>query len=90
MTATDPTTLLDMVTRAIREVSEAARVVAVEPDTLLAEDLSLDSLDMVAVFMHLQDEHDVEVNVDDAANFRRVGDLMRELGHQLQARAAAA
>lgn len=89
MTVTNPTTLLEMVIRAIQEVSESARLVAIAPETLLVEDLSLDSLDMVAVFMHLQDQHDVEVNVDDAAHFRRVGDLMRELDIQLQGRAAS-
>lgn len=90
VTVTNQTTLLDMVTKAIREVSEAARTVEIDPETLLVEDLSLDSLDMVAVFMHLQDEYEVELNVDEATNFRRVDDLMRGLDHQLGSRSAVA
>ena len=88
MSVTDETRLLEMAVSAIRAVSETARQVPVEPEQLLVDDLGLDSLDMVAVFMNLQDEHGIELDLDDALSFRRVADLVRELDRHLQPRAA--
>lgn len=88
MSATDETRLLEMAVAAIRAVSETARHAPVEADQLLVDDLGLDSLDMVAVFMNLQDEYGIELDLDDALSFRRVADLVREMDRHLQAHAA--
>jgi acyl carrier protein len=84
---TDPD-LFRSVTETIHACSEASRGVAISPQTRLVEDLSLDSLDLVAVMMRLQDAHGIELDLDAVPDFRIVSDLTAELGRQLQANAA--
>lgn len=81
--------LFRSVADAIRECSEAARNAQIHPNSRLIEDLSLDSLDLVAVMMRLQDAHSIELDLDAVPDFRLVSDLMTELGRQLQSKAAA-
>jgi acyl carrier protein len=81
--------LFRSVTEAIRACSEAAREATIEPESRLVEDLSLDSLDLVAVMMRLQDAHGVELDLDAVPDFRVVSDLGRELSRQLRGKAAA-
>ncbi|WP_169973258.1 acyl carrier protein [Tautonia rosea] len=81
--------LFRSVTEAIRDCSEAARQTAIEPNSRLFEDLSLDSLDLVAVLMRLQDAHSIELDLDAVPDFRNVSDLMTELGRQLRLKSAA-
>lgn len=85
---TDPE-LFQSVTEAIRACSPAARQIVIESNSRLFEDLSLDSLDLVAVLMQLQDIHDIELDLDAVPDFRHVSDLMTELGRQLRSKAAA-
>jgi acyl carrier protein len=85
---TDPD-LFRSVSQAIRDCSEAARDTAMEPDSRLFEDLALDSLDLVAVLMRLQDVHGIELDLDAVPEFRHVSDLMTELGRQLRSKTAA-
>jgi acyl carrier protein len=80
--------LLRSVSDAIRACSESSRGLEIQARTKLVEDLSLDSLDLVAVMMRLQDEHGIELDLDAVPSFRLVSDLMAELGHQLHSRAA--
>jgi acyl carrier protein len=80
--------LLCSVSDAIRACSESSRGLEIQARTKLVEDLSLDSLDLVAVMMRLQDEHGIELDLDAVPSFRLVSDLMAELGHQLRSRAA--
>ncbi len=79
-----------MAIKAIRTVSPAARTVTIVPETRLVEDLSLDSLDMVAVFVQVQDEHGIELELDDAERFLHVSDLMREINRHIGGKATAA
>ena len=85
---TDPD-LLHAVAEAIRRASEAAQQAEIAPETRLIEDLALDSLDLVAVMMNLQDAHDIELDLDAVTELRTVEDLMGELGRQLRGRSAA-
>lgn len=85
---TDPD-LFQSVTEAIRDCSEAAQETVMEPNSRLFEDLSLDSLDLVAVLMRLQDVHGIELDLDAVPDFRHVADLMTELGRQLRSKSAA-
>ena len=76
------------VTEAIFACSESSRECTIVPEVRLVEDLSLDSLDLVAIMMRLQDDHSIELDLDAVPDFRKVSDLMSELGRQLTRQAA--
>jgi acyl carrier protein len=75
------------ITEAIRAVSAKARDVVMTANSLLYEDLALDSLDMVAVILRLQDEFQVEIDPDEITTMRRVEDIAASLTKQLRAAA---
>lgn len=72
---------------AIRAVSARARDSAISAHSLLLEDLALDSLDLVAVVIQLQDQFHVEIDADEITAIRTVGDLAASLDRQLHAAA---
>lgn len=45
-------------------------------DTLIADDLGADSLDVVDVLMSLEDEFDIEIPDDEIENIKSVGELV--------------
>ena len=45
-------------------------------NTLLKEDLQADSLDIVEIIMAIEDEFGIQVDDDDALNFKTVGDVV--------------
>ncbi|AMV39599.1 acyl carrier protein [Planctomyces sp. SH-PL62] len=63
----------------IRSVSEKARSKVITADTLLLEDLALDSLDVVRVVMLIEDRHGVSIDLDVVADMKSVADLARGL-----------
>ena len=63
------------IAEAIRSVSAKARETAICAHSLLLEDLALDSLDLVAVVIQLQDQFHVEIDPDEIPAIRTVGDL---------------
>ncbi len=67
----------------IRSVSARAREAVITPESLLLEDLSLDSLDLVAVVIDLQDRFAVEIDPDEVATLRTVGELAASLERHL-------
>jgi len=71
----------------IREVSEKARTKIIRPETLLLDDLALDSLDMVRVVMLIEDRHGVCIDLDDVADMKTVGDVARTLHREASAAA---
>jgi len=75
------------ITETIRSVSAKAREMAISADSLLLEDLALDSLDLVAVVIQLQDQFEVEIDPDEINSIRTVSELAASL--QRQVRAAA-
>ena len=79
--------LIAVVGEAIRSVSAKARTVPITPGSLLLEELALDSLDLVAVIVHIQDHFGVEIDPDEIPNLRSVDDLVTSLKTQLQAAA---
>jgi acyl carrier protein len=79
--------LIDVVTGAIRYVSAQAREVPITPSTLLLEELALDSLDLVAVILRIQDHYQVEIDPDAIPNLRSVDDLVISLANHLRAAA---
>jgi acyl carrier protein len=81
--------LMVAVTEAIRTVSSSARTVPIKPGSLLLEELGLDSLDLVAVILEIQDRFQVEIDPDEIPSFRCVADLVASVTNHLRAAAAA-
>lgn len=71
----------------IRSVSEKARTRIIQPETLLLEELALDSLDMVRVVMLMEDRHGVSIDLDEVADMRTAGDVARSLARESRAAA---
>ena len=76
--------VMPIIIATIRAISAQARAVAITPDSLLLEELALDSLDLVAVILRLQDHFQVEVDPDEIPALRSVGDLVASLDKQLR------
>ena len=76
--------LLETIGDAIRAVSAKARGATIAPGSLLLEELALDSLDLVAVILNLQDQFHVEIDPDEVPHFRTVADLALSLAKQLR------
>ncbi len=83
MTGSLYTEVLTVITDSIRTVSARAREAKITPNSLLMEDLALDSLDLVAVVLRLQDHFQVEIDPDEIPNLKRVADLVACLADQL-------
>ena len=71
----------------IRTVSARARDMAITAESLLLEDLALDSLDLVAVVIELQDRFEVEIDPDEISSIRTVGELAASLHRQVRSAA---
>jgi acyl carrier protein len=74
---------LTVVAEAIRTVSAKARDQVITPDSRLFEDLALDSLDLVAVILQIQDHYQVEIDPDEISSMRLVTDVVASLDKQL-------
>jgi acyl carrier protein len=68
----------------IRSVSPKAKTAMIRPDSRLLEDLALDSLDLVAVILKLQDEFLVEIDPDEIPELQTVADLASSLAKLLR------
>lgn len=79
--------MISAVAEAIRSVSSKAREVPILPGSLLLEDLALDSLDLVAVILEIQDRFKVEIDPDEIPNLRSVADLLSTVSDHLRAAA---
>jgi acyl carrier protein len=75
------------IAEAIRGVSAKARGTTITPESLLLEDLALDSLDLVAVIIELQDRFAIEIDPDDIPSVRTVGDLAASLNRHVRSAA---
>ncbi len=78
------TDLIAAVIEEIRTVSSRARQVAITPRSKLLEELALDSLDLVAVILQLQDRFQVEIDPDEIPNLHCVDDLVSSVSNQLR------
>jgi acyl carrier protein len=79
--------VLALVAEAIRRVSSSARDRTIALESRLFEDLALDSLDLVAVILHLQDHFGVEIDPDEIPSMRLVQDLVASLTNRLRSAA---
>ncbi len=60
----------------VRKVGRIPRDVAIGTDTDLIEDLRIDSLDLFAVLIAVQDRFNLEIDVEDMPDLNRLGDLV--------------
>lgn len=67
--------LLGQVIEVVRVAGKIAPGVTVDADKRLVDDLGIDSLDLVGVFLSIQDQYDVVIDDDDVSKLLRVADL---------------
>jgi acyl carrier protein len=79
--------LVSVIAKAIRSVSPRAKEVPILRGSLLLEELALDSLDLVAVILEIQDVFQVEIDPDEIPSLRTVDDLLISVTNHLQAAA---
>jgi len=68
-------TLLAQVADAVRTAAKIPAGVQIAAETRLIEDLAIDSLDLVGVFLNIQDHFDLAIDDDDVPRLRKVSDL---------------
>ncbi len=82
--------LQGVIVSAIHSVSKRTQTIVITADSLLIEDLGLDSLDLVSVLMKLEDHYDLKIELDEVPNIRTVGELAAHLGNLRAGHSAAA
>ena len=70
----DPS-LMAQLTKSIRSVARVPNEVPITAETRLFDDLQIDSLDLFAVLVEVQDHFNVLVDVEQMPDLNRVGDL---------------
>jgi acyl carrier protein len=79
--------LFPVVVGLIHTVSAKSKNVEITPQSLLLEELALDSLDLVRVIMLIEDRYCVAIDLDEIPKMKRVNDLTAILGRELRAAA---
>lgn len=79
--------LFPVVVDLIHTVSAKSKNSEITPQTLLLEELALDSLDLVRVIMLIEDRYQVAIDLDEVPKMKRVNDLTAILGRELRAAA---
>jgi acyl carrier protein len=82
-----PFEMMAVIADAIQTVSPRARETAITSESLLLEELALDSLDLVAVILRLQDHFQVEIDPEEIPVLRSVGDLVACFSEELRSAA---
>jgi acyl carrier protein len=75
VTARPDATLIDEVAAIVRRAANIPQRVPIRAESSLCDDLRLDSLDIVAVVIQLQDHFEVVIDEDAVPNLGRVVDL---------------
>jgi len=78
---------LPVVADLIKSVSARAQQVEISPQSLLLEDLALDSLDLVRVVMQLEEQYQVAMDLDQIPRMRQVRDLIALVGNEVRSAA---
>jgi acyl carrier protein len=73
--------------RSIRKVTHLPATTIVRPESRLVEDLGIDSLDLVGIYLGIQDEFGVIIDENDLPRLVRIADLA---AYVEQARSASA
>jgi acyl carrier protein len=71
----------------IHTVSAKSKQVEITPQSLLLEELALDSLDLVRVIMLIEDRYHIAIDLDEVPKMKRVSDLTTILGRELRSAA---
>jgi acyl carrier protein len=82
--------LIAQVAEIVQTVGKIAPEVTITAETRLVEDLGIDSLDLVGVFLRVQDDLGVSVDEMDVPGLVRVGDLAAYIERRRPASSAAA
>jgi len=82
--------LFEVIAGSIRAVSKRTQTMTITPDSVLVDDLVLDSLDIVGVLMKLEDHYALKIELDDVPNLRTVADLGAHVTKLLGEASAAA
>jgi acyl carrier protein len=80
--------LMAQITAAVRKVARVPRDIPITPDTCLINDLRIDSLDLFAVILEIQDRFEIVFEVEDLPRIHRVGDLAAFVANYREAAAA--
>jgi acyl carrier protein len=81
-------TTLEAVVEILHRVGKVPTTTDVRAETRLVEDLGIDSLDLVAVFLAVQDRYDVIIDDEIVPSIRCVADLVAEVEGQVAGVAA--
>jgi acyl carrier protein len=76
--------LIGVIAGYVRTISEKAKNADIDADSLLLDELFLDSLDLVRVIMHLEDRYQVAIDLDEVPDLKRVGDLATTVNRHLK------
>ncbi len=76
--------LIDVIASYVRTISEKAKKADIGADSLLLDELFLDSLDLVRVIMHLEDRYQISIDLDEVPDMKRVGDLAVTVNRHLR------
>ncbi len=79
--------LFPVVIDLIHSVSAKSKQVDITPQSLLLEELALDSLDLVRVIMLVEDRYHIAIDLDEVPKMKRVIDLTTILGRELRSAA---
>ena len=79
--------IFSIVVGIIRIVSAKAKPMEITPQSLLLEELALDSLDLVRVIMLIEDRYHTAIDLDEIPKMKRVDDLARILSRELRSAA---
>ena len=78
----------DEVISIVRTVGMVGPDVPIGPDTCLIEDLGIDSLDLVGVFVEAQERFGVQIEIEAVARLRRIADIVAYMARRRGAEAA--
>ena len=67
--------LVGEVIAVVRAAGKLPPDLTIDAEKRLVDDLGIDSLDLVGVFLKIQDQYDVVIEDDDVPNLLRVSDL---------------
>ena len=81
-------TLVPEIAELVRSVAKLAPETVIIGETRLVEDLGVDSLDLVGLFLEIQDQYDISVDEDDVPRLQRVADLASYVAQRLRPAAA--
>jgi len=68
-------TLMAEVTGVVRQAAKVPPHMVITSETLLVDDLAIDSLDLVGVLLAIQDHFDIAIEDDVVPSLRRIADL---------------